>query len=70
MSVKTPRELFGHDIKAAETAGWKFRRAEKGYNGNRPAFYAESPEGHLFKWNNCMMHGGSDPWDYLGKENR
>jgi len=62
----TPRHLFGHDLKVAEKAGWRFWRGNNGYNGNQPPFYATSSGGDTYKWNNCMMHGGSDPWEYQG----
>jgi hypothetical protein len=64
----TPRKLFGHDLDAARAAGWQFAHDTQGYNGNPPAFYAISPTGYRYRWNNCTMHGGADPWEPVGQE--
>ena len=63
----TPRKLFGHNLEAAQAAGWQFERATESYHGNRPTFYAISPTGYRYRWNSCMMHSGADPWEPVGR---
>jgi hypothetical protein len=64
----TPRKLFGHDLDAARAAGWRFERDKQGYHGNPPPFYAISPTGYRYVWNNSMRHGGADPWEPVGQD--